>query len=499
MYARIPPRLVGAACALLPMSLLVLPVGCGDDPADEEPEVSEAFSKLMENSPTYDKSTIDNALPKRDFSKVARGAYFDGLAAFLYGYPAVLMYAGLYGTMIDKSVSGMGEFNKLYHADRLARPEDKHIPTPNNDTLYSSAWLDLNTEPVVLTVPKMDKRYYSFQLMDFYTSTFDYVGSRKTGSDAGSFIIAGPKWVGLAKGLKVLRAPTPHVWMLVRTLVDGPSDLTACLGQMKQYKLQPLSAFRGTKAPPSRTPVYPKPPVQDSKENLDFYRAMGHALKLNPPLLRDRWLTAFFHLVGFKADWTFDPSRLSERRKQALRYAVDDGLKLLKKLTTMPGKTVNGWSTSPKGVGTYGVNYPLRAAVAYKGLGALPEEEASYTTANVDGSDKAMTGASKYQLVFPKDKLPPAKAFWSVTMYDFATMLLVDNPLKRYSLGDRSGVTKEADGSLIIHMQHAQPAGGTANWLPTPKGRFYVVLRLYNPSDDYLKGTYKVPGIKLVK
>lgn len=305
--------------------------------------------------------------------------------------------------------------------------------------------------------------------------------------------------MGLPKGLKVLRSPTPHVWLLARTLVDGPADLSTCLAQMKQYKLQPLSAYRGTKTPASRAPTYPKPPAHDSKEKLDFFRAMGHALKLNPPLARDRWLTTFFHLVGFKADWSFDPSRLSDRRKQALRYAVEDGLALLKKLTGMPGKTVNGWSTSPKGVGTYGINYPLRAAVAYKGLGALPEEEASYTTANVDGSDKAMTGASSYKLVFPKDKLPPANAFWSLTMYDFTSMLLVDNPLKRYSLGDRSGLSKGVDGSLTIHLQQTQPAAGTTNWLPAPKGRFYVVLRIYNSTQDYLKGSYKVPGITLAK
>ena len=278
----------GLWCALLALVLLALPAGCGDDSSDEESEISEAFAKVMANSPTYDEDTIKKALPKRDFSKVAKGAYFDGLAAFLYGYPAVLMYAGLYGTVIDKSVSGMDEFNKPYHADRLAKPEDKAIPTPNNDTLYSFAWLDLNTEPVVLSVPKMDKRYYSFQLMDFYTSTFDYVGSRKTGSAAGSFIIAGPKWMGLPKGLKVLRSPTPHVWLLARTLVDGEADLSTCLGQMKQYKLQSLSAYRGTKTPASKAPSYPKPPAHDSKEKLDFYRARGHALKLNPPLARDR-------------------------------------------------------------------------------------------------------------------------------------------------------------------------------------------------------------------
>lgn len=484
---------------LLALCLFLAAASCGDDPEEPPVEESQAFSQMMKNSPTYDEATIRGALPKRDFSSMSRGAYFNGLAAVLYGYPAVLMYAGLHSTAVDKTTT-MGSLNELYHADRLTTPKDVTVPTPNNDTLYSVAWLDLNTEPLVLSVPKVDNRYYTIQLMDFYTSTFDYLGSNTTGSGAGTFIIAGPKWVGLPKGLKVMRSPTPFVWLLGRTLIDGPQELSTVTALIKQYKLQPLSTYRGTTAP---TPVkvnYHKPAALDSTEKLDFFRTMGYGLELNPPLARDRWLTKLFHLIGFKADWAFDPSGLSERQKTGLRYAVTDGLALLMKLGDIPGKTVNGWSVTPKGVGTYGINYPLRAVVAYKGLGALPPEEASYTMANVDGTDKAMEGVNSYELGFAAGKLPPAKAFWSVTMYDFKTRLLVDNPINRYSLGDRTpGLVKGKDGSLTLQLQQTQPAAGKANWLPAPKGRFYLVLRLYNPTDAYLSGAYEVPGIKKVK
>lgn len=498
-----PQRLVGRFTPFIPIFCLYVLFtavpGCGDDSEDPAASESQMFSQMMKNSPTYDEATVRGALPKRDFSSISRAAYFDGLAAVLYGYPAVLMYAGLHATVIDKSTT-MGALNAFHHIERLTTPKDVTVPTPNNDTLYSVAWLDLNTEPLVLTVPKMDKRYHVFHLMDFYTSTFDYPGSSTNGGGGGSYIIAGPKWAGLPKGLKVLRSPTPFVWLLGRTLVDGPKELSTVTALMKTYKLQPLSTYKGTKTP---TPVkvdYTKPSALDASEKLDFFRTMGYGLKLNPPRPRDRFLTGLFHLVGFKADWHFDPSGLSERKKAALRYAVTDGIELIKKLGDFGGKTINGWSITPKGVGTYGINYPLRAVVAYKGLGALPREEASYTMANVDVAGKAMEGANSYELSFPAGKLPPAKAFWSVTMYDFKTRLLVDNSINRYALGDRTaGLVKGKDGSLTLQLQQAQPAAGTANWLPAPKGRFYLVLRLYNPTADYLSGSYEVPGIKLVK
>lgn len=433
---------------------------------------------------------------------INRPTYYLALRAFLFGFPVVNnylktneAYEKLKEEDKEELTRRMDEaFNKLGHANRLASPKETMVPSPNNDTMYSGATLDLRTEPVVLSVPAIKDRYYSFQLMDAYTSTFDYVGSRKTGTGPGSYVIAGPGWNGkLARPLPIIRAPTPYVWLLARTLLHGASDMKNVEAIQKQYKLQPLSLFEGRpRLTPQKQTFDPPAPKDDP---LGFYKTMAVALKLDPPLPRDQPLVRKFRRIGFQPDWSFDESRLRPGQQQAMALAVEDGRKLLETLTSNSGKTEDGWNRPVPGMGSYGVKYIVRAAVALKGLGACTAEEASYRTANLDAEDRPMTGAHSYVLRFTT--APPARSFWSITMYDFKTHLLVDNPIKRYSIGDRTaGLVRGKDGAVEIHIQQTKPKGKGANWLPAPTGRFYVVLRLYVPTADYLAGKYKIPGIR---
>ncbi len=493
------------------LTLLVLswlPLGCGSRAGEEEDEYepesdTEAFDAVIAES-DHDEETLRGLLPERDLGGANRYFYYTGLAAFIYGFPANVFYSGVYFTTVDETNPETMDFNDLYHATELVGPEGSLVPTPNNDTMYSSSALDLSTEPIVLSVPAFEdpERYYSFQMIDAYTCNFDYVGTRTTGTEAGDYIISGPEWSGeVPAGVTVFHSPTPFVWLLARTLTYGEEDLETVAAIQSSYGVQPLSSFTGGSSPTPVDVEFPPPPFdvesEELEDNLDFYVLLGYAMQVNPPLRRDQFLTRSFRHIGFDSDWSFDDSRMTERQREGLRRAVDDGYEFVVNLTEMPGITQNGWFSTPPNTGEFGINYILRAAVAYKGLGALPAEEASYLTANVDANDESMTGDHSYELTFPT--APPAEAFWSVTMYDFETRLLVENPIDRYSIGNRTpGIEHDSDGALTIQIQREEPAEGPANWLPAPESRFYVVLRLYLPTDEFLSGDYEVPGIERI-
>lgn len=415
-------------------------------------------------------------------------AYRLGSEAYLYGLPLVEMARTRYRMSEDPTNPFRIPPNTLFNVMRLSTHESRAVVAPNVDTLYTVAWLDLSAGPVVLEVPDMDDRYYSFQFMDFYTNTFDYVGRRKTGTKEGRFAIVGPNHADEPPaGTKVVRSPTPSVWMLGRTLVDGPEDMPKLYPLMQKYKLS------AEIKPAAKSPL----PQRDPAEPLSVFAVINAALAENPPPADEAATIARFGAIGVAPGRPFDAKSLDPLLASGLRRAVADVDRQTADLQARPGARANGWGTSPPSVGNYGKNYALRAAIAKTGLGANTLDESYYYRGDSDADGMPLTGLSRYVLRFDAKDIPPVNAFWSVTLYG-PDRFLVDNPIKRYAIGDRTaGLKRGADGSIEIAIQHAAPGGERdANWLPAPAGPFALTLRAYEPKPEILDGRYAPPPIK---
>jgi len=415
-------------------------------------------------------------------------AYRLGREAYTYGLPLVEMARTRHRMTEDPGNPFKFAPNAILNVFRLSSPESRTVVAPNVDTLYSVAWLDLSAAPVVLEVPDMGDRYYSFQFMDFYTNTFDYVGRRKTGTKEGRFAIVGPGYGGeMPLNATVILAPTPSVWLLGRTLVDGPGDLPNAFALMQKYRLHEQ------KKPISK----PQLPRRDPAEPLSVFAVINAALAENPPPADDAEILGRIAAIGVGAGRPFDAKALAPAIADALRRAVGDVDRTLADPQSRPAAKVNGWTTSPADLGNYGRNYALRASIAKTGLGANTIEESYYYGGTTDGAGAPLDGRNDYVLRFEANTLPPVDAFWSVTLYG-PDRFLVENPIKRYAIGDRTvGLKKGPDGSVEIHVQHVAPGGEQdANWLPAPQGPFTLTLRAYEPGRDILEGRYAPPPIK---
>jgi hypothetical protein len=384
------------------------------------------------------------------------------------------------------------------HARKLITPQDTLIVTPNNDTMYSSAWIELSKEPYVLHIPEItDKRYYSFSLLDAWTNVFALLSSRTRGFHEGTYVIVGPHWHGTVPDkLEKIVAPTDLVWILVRTLVRGQEDVPQVAHLQDQYGITPLSAYIKTKSWPA-IPANPTSRYSENKEiaqELQFFDRIGFYLKGTAAKPEEQALRSWFSAIGIGPDGLtldkIDPATAAglSRVKLASEQILQDQI-------SKNNKKIYGWTIPdiPQG---FGNDYLLRAAITYKGFAALPASESLYCLAEQDSHGNSLYGTYRYLLHFEKDQLPPADAFWSITMYSQKTFNLVDNPINRYSIGDRTpGIAYNNDGSLDMYIQHAQPSEHTSNWLPAPADDFFVVLRLYNPKKAVLNGAWKIPGI----
>ncbi|WP_019203453.1 DUF1254 domain-containing protein [Tsukamurella sp. 1534] len=410
-----------------------------------------------------------------------------GFRAYLWGYPAVIT-ARTRDYATDPTRRDGFPPNTFSHSAALYTHEDRLIVKPNNDTVYSWAWVDLSAGPVTLTVPPV-QRYHSFQLMDAYTNTIGYVGTRTTGSGGGEYLVVGPGDEGApSSGATVLRSPTAHVWLLGRTLVDGPDDLAAATAIEESYRLTGPHV-----APPSG----PAPSPHTVREaGLGYFDELCAVLASDPPPARDAEFLA--ELAGFGIAAGRVPSveitdPVAREMLGAAVGAAHDWLESYGGATTRPG-----WSYSTR-LGDYGADSLLRAAIALRGLGAVTADEAVYPTSKYDADGERLVGSNEYVLRFAADELPPVDdghGFWSITMYDEENFL-VENPIDRYSIGDRTpGVVRGADGSLEIRISATPPADGTANWLPAPEGPFEVTMRCYLPTGTLLAGDYVVPALR---
>lgn len=443
-------------------------------------------------------STTPSATPSADEAReIARDAY-------VYGVPMVDTYKTVYAFNVDKgNPQYKGPFNSILNIARVFTPEDTAFVTPNSDTPYSFAMLDLRAEPVVITVPKMEKdRYFVFQLMDLYTFNFDYIGSRATGNDGGSFLIAGPGWKGEAPAgiTKVIRSETDLVSVVGRTQLFNPGDLENVKKIQAGYRVQPLSAFTGGAAPPAAPEIQwikPTPPAED-RTSLEFFNQLAFLLQFAQPAhpsetaLRER-----FAMLGIKPGQPFDAGSLSPEMQAALKEGMAEGQKQIDaKRASLGGKTDTLFGNRD----FLKNDYVARATGTQVGIGANSREEAMYPILDKDASGQPLDGSKgRYTLHFAKGELPPVDAFWSVTMYGLPQQLLVKNPINRYLINSPMlpELNKDADGGLTIYIQNESPGKDKqANWLPAPEGPFVMFMRYYRPKPELLENRWQTPPVE---
>ncbi len=385
----------------------------------------------------------------------------------------------------------IGGFNVFRHYAQAFTPENKDIVTPNNDTPYSWAWLDLRAEPMVLSVPDVpDSRYYVMQLIDIFTYNFAYVGTRKTGDKAGYYLISGPGWSGdKPKGItEVLHAESDIVGILGRTQLNGPDDVENVKAVQAGYKLDPLSEFVGQSAPALAPPIDFPPFIEDKATGREFLGYLNFLLQFaQPSVAQEKELMARFAKIGVEPGNPWDAGQFGPELLTAIDEGVVDAKAEMKRVIDSTLSS-NGLFGSRKQMGS---DYSKRAAGALKGLYGNSIEEAWYGGFVGDGSKPS-------QLTFPTGQLPPAKFFWSLTLYTLPDRLLYANAIDRYSIGDRTkGLAYDPDRSLTITLSHESPGQGKeANWLPTPDGHYSLVGRIYGPSQDAMDGKWQLPKLE---
>lgn len=389
-----------------------------------------------------------------------------------------------------------------------ATPGAQVFVQPNNDTLYSMAHLNLATQPLVLAVPAVpNHRYYVLQFLDPYTNVFHYVGTRTTGDGAGRYLIAGPQWRGVVpRGLRLIRSSYNLAWIAGRTLVYGPGDLTEVHRIQQGYKLVPLSAYQRVGlswTPPRPSVIRTQHRNVEEPAGLPFFDKLGDVLKASPPPAADEPVLKELRSVGIGPGLHPSTEALSAPIRAGLAAAADGGHDYVSNArTTFAAESAvqhHGWFVPYADTGAFGTDYLWRAMVAIFGLAANRPVEAVYTIGVTDQYLQKLDGSHSYVIHFAASALPPARYFWSLTMYD-ANFYLVPNALGRYALGNRSpSLVYNPDGSLDLYLSHTEPAGHAGNWLPAPaSGNFEVTLRMYGPSASVLNDTYAYPSIQRV-
>ena len=424
--------------------------------------------------------------------------------AYIYGYAMLEGYKTLYQQAVDSSFPGyVGGFNRYRHYARVATPDDKDIVTPNNDTPYSWAWLDLRREPVVLKVPAVPKdRYNVFQWFDLYTHNFAYVGVRATGYEAGNYLFAGPHWKGeVPPGIKqVFRSETDIIGTLTRTSVNGLEDVPNLRALQQQYVFMPLSEFAAQK-PPAPVPAIEFPKWDEQRaRSAEFIGYLNFVLQFCQPLHpSEAAMMQRFAKIGIGPGQPFDPAKLDKALLAALQAGAQDGLKAIQKFAAAQTTAADFFGTRE----SLGADYIMqRDGGALLGIYGNTKSEAYYAGFQLDTEGKPLTAKTdRFVLKFPAGQTPPVKFFWSLTMYSVPDRFLVANPINRYSIGNRTaGLKTDADGSLTIYVQAESPgAGKESNWLPAPAGPFFMVMRMYGPDQRIISGEWKVPAIKKVK
>ena len=433
---------------------------------------------------------------------------------FVYGLPIVMNYAVMYEYAVDKN-SGQfkAPFNEIKNEPNVFTYKDTAIPTPNSDTPYSFAWLDLRAEPIVLSVPAVDpKRYYSVMLCDGNTYNYGYIGSRATGSEAGDYMVVGPDWKGTTPpGIKkVFRSGTQFSLAGYRTQLFNAADIPNVVKVQAGYKVQLLSAYLKQPAPPP-APAIDFPKIDKELVKTNFFQYLDFALQFAPAEANEKDIRAKLARIGVGSGKTFDFKDLSLEHKAEVGVGMKEGDKKIDEAIATGGKAVNGWriASLPGDSAHYNGDWLKRAAAAKAGIYGNDAVEAVYPYTRVDGEGQALDGSKHaYTLTFAKDQFPPVNSFWSVTMYDGKSQLLIENPINRYLINSPMlpAMKKNKDGSLTLYIQSKSPGKDKeSNWLPAPNDTIYLVMRLYWPKSEPPsvlpagEGTWKPPAIVMAK
>lgn len=431
--------------------------------------------------------------------------------AFIYALPMVMAYDVIHEYAIDKHSSQYkAPFNQLYNEARVFTPKDTAVVTPNSDTPYSFVSLDLRAEPIVLCVPDVEKgRYYSVQLTSLYTFNFGYIGSRATGNQAGCYAVVGPNWTGdVPAGVnKIFRSETDFAIAIYRTQLFNPSDMENVKKIQAEYKVLPLSKFLN-KPVPAPAPVIKWPEIDKSLglAKGKYFDYLNFLLQFAPPIgsaAVEKPLRARFAKIGIEAGKPFSSDQLTTEQKKAIETATKNALAKIKQEVATIGQNENGWRVATTGFGDREAlkgNWTMRAAAAVAGIFGNDAVEALYPLAKVDSDGLPLDGSQhSYTLTFAADQLPPVNAFWSVTMYDGKTQLLIENPINRYLINSPMlpDLKKNPDGSITLYIQKNSPGKDKeSNWLPAPNGPIYMVMRLYWPKETALNGTWEPPAVR---
>jgi hypothetical protein len=427
-----------------------------------------------------------------------------GVDAYLYFYPIVTM--DVTRKQLTNQEPGPGSIggpaNRFANIPAFPTADMRAVVRPNFDTLYSSGWLDLTKEPMVVSAPDTDGRYYLLPMLDMWTDVFASPGWRTTGTEAANFLVTPPGWTGsVPDGMTRIDAPTPYVWIIGRTKTDGPSDYDAVHKIQAGYKITPLSQWGNETVEPEFKPdpsidMKTPPKVQvDTMPADKFFAYAAELLKLHPPHLTDQPIIARLKRVGFEPGKSFDLDKADTAVKAAFAAAPESAQKLMQwKLPTM-ARVANGWSMNTDTMGVYGNYYLKRAMVTQQGLGANVPDDAIYPLNLADETGKPLDGANSYTIHFDKSEIPPVEAFWSITLYDHDGFQ-VANDLNRFAVSSWMPFKYNADGSLELYFQNESPgADKEANWLPAPKGPFNLTMRLYAPKSDALTGKWNPPPV----
>lgn len=442
--------------------------------------------------------------------KLTKGSGSEAISeeAFIYGFPMVMAYNIIYDFSINKN-SGQykGPFNKLINDARVFTPADTAVVTPNSDTPYSFLLMDLRTEPMILCVPEVEKnRYYSIQLVSLYTFNFGYIGSRATGNDAGCYALVGPNWNGeIPAGIKkVFRSETDFAIAIYRTQLFNAADIDNVKNIQKEYKALTLSKFLHRPAPIAASEIeWPKIDKKLAQENPFAY--LSFLLQFAPPIneaVSEIPLRENFAKIGIEAGKPFSLDSLTKEQKDELANGARIALEKIKEEAANLGTKVNHWNIASQVFGnraSYNGDWTKRAAAAMAGIFGNDPAEALYPMTREDSEGQILDGSKhNYTLTFAKGQLPPVNAFWSVTMYDGKSQLLVKNPINRYLINSPMlpDLKRNADGSITLYIQKDSPGKDKeSNWLPAPNDTIYLVMRLYWPKEEALKGTWKPPAV----
>ena len=439
--------------------------------------------------------------------------------AYIYGYSLITTeVTRVQMTNVDKESGALrGPTNQFINVKRYPPGDYRGVSAPNADTLYSAAWLDVGSEPIVFSHPDMGDRYYLFPMYSLWMPVIESPGKRNAGGKAANYLITGPGWKGEAPaGMKQIKSPTRYMLILGRTYADGTeADYKAVNALQAQYKLVPLSSF-GKPFTYKAPPVDPNPgfsmtdkpqAVIDAMDTSAYFNMMARLMGSSaPPAPEDAPIVARMAKIGLVAGKPFDITKLDAATQAALKDVPKAASEKIFAQKATSGTKINGWLI-PAAAGAYGTDYLQRALIAAFGWPANLPEDAVYPYTVEDSAGKTLSGANKYTLTFAKGQTPPVNGFWSITMYfDDGGWWFNPNPLNKFTVSMRDKPKFNEDGSLTLYFQNESPGKAKeANWLPSPKGDFILMLRMYWPKDTPPsilppgKGTWQPPAVKEVK